>query len=135
MEKIIDTFDVGSLQFELYKVIAYYMISAIVKTAFVLVTTYFAFLSIVRTCDNNNSQAKRAMFLANAYIGIAALIIFFGWGYNNILVLAFEVNALRYYVKEDVKISILSILQTEWEEDWEPRLQNVLVFFRFLTRH
>lgn len=133
MKNLIETMGVGGLQFEVWKIAAFYAISAVIKTVFVIINFSFAFLSIVRACDNKASAAKRSMFLGYSFLSIYALGIFFGWGYNPLLVIGFEAITLTYWAKEEVAIK--SILMQEWEEDWLPRIHNVVVLFKTLTRH
>lgn len=133
MEKIHEVLGVGTVQFELYKVVAYYVFGALIKVLFGVYTLIFVFLSIVRACDDANSASKKMYFRNLAAVGILALLIFFGWGYNPIIFLIIECVMLEYWSSESV--AVWPILKAEWHEDWEPRLQYVLVFFRFLTRH
>jgi len=128
MEKILDFFGMTEAQFLSFQTIAYYALVIAIKSTFIVYTVIFIFMSFVRFCDEQNTYEKKIYFRDLAILGICALVVFFGWGYNNIFVLGFFAISVRYWATDQIRLWV--VVRSEWESDWIPKFKMLMEVFK-----
>lgn len=128
MEQILDFIGITEAQFLSFQTMVYYALVIIIKSLFVVYTAIFILMSFVRFCDNENPYEKKIYFRDLAILGIVALVVFLGWGYNNIIVLGFFAVSVRYWSTDQIRI--WTLVRSEWESDFIPKFRMLMEMFK-----